>query len=117
MEIRFIQDRIELLSLLVVLCFLSVLTLESQSAASYPSYALALAMLFTVRSWNDVFGVSLGWVVLLLISYLCASSIWSDPFDASETRSIWVRGLLVFCFVVGLAECQLRGVVQRWLGR
>ena len=110
-------DRILVNSGLIVACFLSVLLLTSQSAASYPTYLLALAMLVTFPKWNDVFAEPFGVSVLLLISYLCLSAFWSTPFAVDEVVSIAVRGLLVFLFVVALAECQLRGQVQRWLAK
>jgi len=113
----FIGDRIQLNSLLIVLCFASVLSLGSQSAASYPTYFLALSMLLTVRQWNDVSSTPFFWCVAVLVTYLCMSSFWSDPFAAREALGIFGRGLLVMLFVVAMAECQLRGHVQLWLGR
>ena len=110
-------DRIHVNSVLIVLCFLAVLLLSSQSAASYPSYLLALSMLMFAGRWNDVFGVRLAVLILLFVAYLCASALWSSPFSISEALSIGVRGLLVCAFVLALAECQLRGLVQRWLGK
>ena len=114
---EFLGDRIQINSVLIVLCFVSVLALSSQSAASYPSYLLALSMVFSIRSWNDVFELRLIWLVLVLLGYLCLSSLWSTPFSWRDALGILARGLLVFLFVVALAECQLRGQVQRWLGR
>jgi O-antigen ligase len=114
---KFLGDRIQINSLLIVLCFVSVLALSSQSAASYPSYLLALSMLLAVRSWNDVFATRMIWIVVGLVGYLCVSTFWSDPFSWRKVFGIFGRGLLVFTFVVALAECQLRGQVQLWLGR
>jgi O-antigen ligase len=102
---------------LIVLCFVSVLALSSQSAASYPTYLLALSMLVSVRSWNDVFRTRLAWMIVVLVGFLTVSSFWSDPFSWRGILGISVRAILVFTFVVALAECQLRGQVQIWLGR
>jgi O-antigen ligase len=113
----FLGDRIQINSLLIVLCFVSVLALSSQSAASYPSYLLALSMVFTFRSWNDVFLSPLVWMIVALLVYLCASTLWSDDPPLRDLIGIVIRGLLVLLFVVALAECQLRGQVQRWLAR
>jgi O-antigen ligase len=110
-------DRIQVNSLLIVLCCVSVLLLGSQSAASYPSYFLAISMLVTLRQWNDVFHTPFAWIVVALLTYLCLSSFWSEPFDFRKCLGVFGRGLLVFFFVVAVAECQLRGQVQLWLGR
>ena len=110
-------DRIQLNALLVVSSFVAVLTLSSQSAASYPTYLLGISMLVSVKQWNDVFRSRLIWIVLAVIGYLCLSSLWSEPFTLRDVTSILTRGILVFCFIVALAECQLRGQVQRWMGR
>ncbi len=114
---RSFGDRIWLNSLLIVFCFVSVLLLESQSAASYPTYILALLMLVTARQWTDVFGLRQTWLVLGLLCYLSASAFWSDPFALRDAVTVISRALLVFLFVVALAECEFRGQIRRWLGR
>ena len=68
--VSFARDRIRLNALLIVLCFAGVLMLESQSAASYPAYLLAIAMLVRFRQWADVFAVPLMWTVAALLAYL-----------------------------------------------
>lgn len=109
-------DRIQWLALLIVLCFASVLLLRSQSAASYPTYFLALLMLASYPAWRDAFALPLvRWISALLI-WLCLSAFWSEPFGWREALSIWIRALLVFCFVIAFAECQLRGKLQHWMG-
>jgi O-antigen ligase len=115
--VGFFQDRIQVNSLLVVLCLVSVLGLSSQSAASYSTYFLALAMLFSARQWRDVFSVRLLWGIVGLLVYLSLTSLWSDPFDVRKTLSVLVRALLVMFFVVAFAECQQRGQLQNWLAR
>jgi hypothetical protein len=59
---EFFGDRIQVNSLLIVLCFASVLALSSQSAASYPTYFLALSMLLSFRHWSDVFSTPMIWI-------------------------------------------------------
>jgi O-antigen ligase len=114
---EFFRDRIQVNSILIVLCFVSVLLLSSQSAASYPTYLLALAMLLSLRQWRDVVDVPMGSLILLLLVYLTASSMWSDGFALRQAVSVFTRALLVFLFVVAFAECQVRGMVQRWFGK
>jgi len=104
-------------ALLIVLCFVSVLLLRTQSGASYATYLLAIAMLVTINQWNDVFSVRLMWGTVVLLLYLALTSFWSNPFVGREAFSIFSRAFLVFFFVVAFAECQLRGQLQRWLGR
>lgn len=112
-----LSDRIWRNGALIVLCLVSVLSLESQSAASFSTYILALVMLAGYQNWKDVFHSYWAWLVTGLLGYLAASSLWSDPFSAAEFRSILIRAVLVFLFVIALAECQLRGQVQRWLAQ
>lgn len=114
---EFFGDRIQINSLLIVLCFVSVLALGSQSAASYPSYLLALSMLLSWRSWNDVFRLRTLWLALGFLTYLALSTLWSEPFSWRSVVGVCTRALLVILFVIALAECQLRGQVQLWLGR
>ncbi|MCZ6619168.1 MAG: O-antigen ligase family protein [Gammaproteobacteria bacterium] len=113
----FFRDRMQVNALLIVLCFVSVLLLRTQSGASYATYLLAVAMLLTINQWNDVFSVRLMWGTVLLLLYLAVTSFWSNPFVGREALSVFSRALLVFFFVVAFAECQLRGQLQRWLGR
>jgi O-antigen ligase len=113
----FLGDRIQVNSVLIVLCFSSVLLLGSQSAASYPSYLLALLMLLAFRRWNDVFATPIAWHVALLLLYQSATMLWSDSLDARSALGIVGRSVLIFTFVVALGECGLRGQAQRWLGR
>lgn len=110
-------DRIWRNGVLIVVCMVSVLLLSSQSAASYGTYLLAIAMLATVGAWKDVFEVRYLWLIGGLLLYLSLTSLWSEPFEWRELVSVLVRALLVFLFVVAVAECQLRGQVQRWLSR
>ncbi|MCH8142128.1 MAG: hypothetical protein IH908_11095, partial [Proteobacteria bacterium] len=113
----FFRDRMQINALLIVLCFVSVLLLRTQSGASYATYLLAIAMLVTINQWNDVFSVRLMWGTVVLLLYLALTSFWSNPFVGREAFSIFSRAFLVFFFVVAFAECQLRGQLQRWLGR
>ena len=113
----FVRDRIRLNALLIVLCFAGVLMLESQSAASYPAYLLAIAMLVRFRQWADVFAVRLMWAVAALLAYLALTSLWSEGVQAGDALSMLSRAAQVLLFAVAFAECQMRGDLQRWLGR
>ncbi|MEM7219805.1 MAG: O-antigen ligase family protein [Pseudomonadota bacterium] len=95
---------------------MAVLLLSSQSAASLVTYILALAMLLRVSAWRDVFHCPMVWPVVALLIYLPLTTLWSTPFEPREVLTYGARGLLIFCFVVAAAECQLRGEVQRGLG-
>jgi len=108
-------DRIAFNSILVVVAFLCVMLLTSQSGASLVTYALALAMLIRFRAWNDVFHCTLVWPLLAILTYLPLTSLWSLDFGWREFGSQAVRAVLIFCFVSAFAECQLRGDLQRWL--
>ena len=113
----FVRDRIRLNALLIVLCFAGVLALESQSAASYPAYLLAIAMLVRLRQWADVFAVPLMWAVTALLAYLALTCLWSEDAQPSDGLSMLSRAAQVLLFAVAFAECQMRGDLQRWLSR
>ena len=108
-------DRIAATSGLVVVIFLSVLLLGSQSGASFATYLLGLTMLFYAREWRDVFSCKLAWATAALLSYLSLTSFWSVGFTWSEFFSQMVRAILVFSFVVAVAESQVRGVLKALL--
>lgn len=108
-------DRIQLIGTLILVAFVSVLVLPSQSAASYPTYALLLATLITLPHWSDIFSVPLFRWIILLIVWLTSSALWSDPFAPREFLSILVRAALVLSFVAAFAECQLRGQLHSWM--
>ena len=110
------MDRIQWVTLLLVCCFVGVLLLQSQSAASYPTYLLAILMAFTTSQWRDVFRLSLMRWILVLVLWLCLSVFWSEPFVLREAFSIWSRAVLMLCFLVAVAECLQRGQLQTWLG-
>ncbi len=113
---RIVSDRVQVNSVLIVLSFVSVLLLNSQSAASWPTYFLALGMLASVRQWNDVFRLRMVWALAGLVGWLVLSGLWSSPWEIDDFVSMLIRGLLTFLFVVAFAEGQIRGHLQRWLG-
>ena len=115
--VSFVRDRIRLNALLIVLCFAGVLVLESQSAASYPAYVLAIAMLVRLRQWADVFAVPLMWAVAALLAYLVLTGLWSEGSQPGDVLSMLSRAAQVLLFAIAFAECQMRGDLQRWLGR
>jgi len=108
-------DRIVINSALLVAAFLGVLLLSSQSAASMVSYLLCLSMLVCFKEWRDVLHCPMIWPVLAILIYLPLTSFWSEGFSWRGFFSQLSRALLTFCFVVAFAECQLRGVLRRWL--
>ena len=94
-----------------------MLVLASQSAASLPTYLLAIVVVASWAAWSDVFRLRLLWLVLITIVYFALSVFWSDRESSRVILSELVRGFLVFCFVVAFAEIQMRGQVQLLLRR
>lgn len=113
----FLRDRLQVNALLIVLCFVSILALDSTAAARVPTYLLALSMLVAARGWTDVFGRKLTWLIMALVTLLAASSLWSRTVTPASVTAAFAQALLVFLFVVAFAECQLRGQLRRWVGR
>ena len=114
---KFFGDRIQLCAVLIVVSFVAVLVLSSQSAASYPSYLLLASMLVTVRHWHDVLKTKFVWLVIAVLSWLALSAFWSEPFQLRDAFSIWIRVALILSFVIAFAECQLRGQLQTWVAQ
>jgi O-antigen ligase len=110
-------DRIQINCILIVVSLVSIFVLPSQSAASWPTYLLALAILATARAWREAWRVPMLWLVVALLGWLTLSSLWSEPFDGRGVLSVAVRALLTFCFVVALAECMRDQRLRLWLGR
>ena len=113
----FFSDRIQVNALLVTLCLVAVLVLGSQSAASFPTYLLALAMVIAWRQWQSVFAVPLIWAVVVLLGYLVLSTVWSEPFGGRGAATVASRAALIMLFVVAFSECGERSGVLTWLGR
>ena len=114
---RVAHDRIQWMAVLVVSCLVAVFLFESQSAASYPTYFLALAMLATAAKWSDVFRLLIVRCIAFLLLWLLMSTAWSTPVDPRAALSTLTRASLLFLFVIAVGECQLRGQMQHWMGR
>ena len=104
--LRFLVDyRVPICATLMIVALASTFVLGSQSASSFATYILAVYVLLGAARWRGVF---LDWGVLLvaaLLVYLPLTSIWSATWDGRGAFSQSVRALLVFAFVVSLAEC------------
>lgn len=115
--LRTLPDRIAAESWILICCVASVLLLSSQSGASLLTYVLALLVLASPARWADVGGSRLFWLIAITLFYFALSALWSEPFSWRDVMSVWVRALLIFCFVVAFAEVQLRGIISLWLRR
>ena len=97
--------RVPISATIMVAALASVYVLGSQSASSFATYILAFYILASARHWRGLF---LDWgflgVVALLV-YLPLTSLWSDPWDSRGALGQAIRAVLVFAFVVSLAEC------------
>ena len=82
----------------------SIFVLTSQSASSWPTYILAAYVLAGAARWRSLF-LDRGFLVaVVLLAYIPLSSLWSTPWDAREAFSQAMRALLVFTFLVCIAE-------------
>ena len=99
-----LEYRVPVSATLVLVALGSIFILPSQSASSWPTYFLAAYLLAGAAKWRSVFFDRGFLLVVLLLTYIPLSSLWSTPGDAREAFSPVVRALLVFTFVVGIAE-------------
>ena len=111
------RDRIELVGVLLLTCFASVLLLSSQSAASVFTYLLALVVFTGYRAWSELLYTDLFLIVLVLLGYMTLTAFWSEDWAWRDVVSTLVRAVLVTAFVAAVSLVQLRGQVQRWLRR
>ena len=72
-------------------------------------------MLATIPAWRDVFRLRAIWLISAFLLWMAISTLWSQDWSLRDAFSVWVRCLLVFMFVVAVADCQLRGQLQRWM--
>ena len=89
---------------MVLVALGSVFILASQSASSWPTYIVGAYVLAGAAKWRTLF-LDRGFLfVVLLLACIPLSSLWSTPWDGREAFSQVSRALLVFTFVVCVAE-------------
>jgi O-antigen ligase len=123
MRLRTARDAMTLdhvVASLAGLPLLCVFLLPSQSAASFPTYLLALIVLIAGRDrWRVFFEAKdLAVLMIALLVYFSASVWWSDDYSARGAFSIYSRCVLILTFVVALCG-SLRRVPEstQWLPR
>ena len=97
--------RVPISATIMVAALASMFVLGSQSASSFATYLLAIYVLAAVPQWRVLF---LDWGFLSVVAvllYIPLTSLWSSPWDARGAFSQVSRAVLVFAFVVSLAEC------------
>ena len=100
-----VDYRVPISATIMVAALASTFVLGSQSASSFATYLLALYVLAAAPRWRSLF---LDWGFLALVGllvYLPLTSLWSTPWDPRGALSQATRAVLVFAFVVSIAEC------------
>ena len=103
-EVVLLEYRVPASATTILVALGSIFILSSQSASSWPTYILAAYVLAGAARWRDLFLDRGFLVVVLLLAYIPLSSLWSTPWDGREAFSQVTRALLVFTFVVCIAE-------------
>ena len=99
-----LEFRVPACATIVLIALGSIFVLTSQSASSWPTYILGAFVLAGAAKWRTLFFDRGFLVVALLLAYIPLSSLWSTTWDAREAFSQVMRALLVFTFVVCIAE-------------
>lgn len=106
---------------LIALALTSIYILPSQSASSFATYLLLVVLIASLVSSRPMRPFELPtWalMIVLLVAYLCASSLWSTSATARDVFSIMVRAVLVLTCVLAVARSQLRvPAFMTWLER
>lgn len=100
-----VDYRVPISATIMVSALASMFVLGSQSASSFATYLLALYVLAAAPRWRALF-FDWGFLALVgLLVYLPLTSAWSTPWDPRGALSQATRAVLVFAFVVSIAEC------------
>lgn len=102
--VTLLEYRVPASATTVLVALGSIFVLTSQSASSWPTYLLGAYVLAGAARWRSLFLDRGFLVVVVLLAYIPLSSLWSTPWDAREAFSQVMRALLVFTFVVCIAE-------------
>ena len=100
-----IDFRVPISATLMIVALAALFVLTSQSGASIATYLLAAIMFAGAARWR---GLLLDWGLLLVVAlllYMALTSLWSTPWDGRGALGQLVRAVLVFAFVVSIAEC------------
>ena len=100
-----LEYRVPVCAVIVLVALASIFVLTSQSASSLPTYLLAVYVLVGARSWRGLLFDPAVLLIVALLVYLPSTSLWSTPWDGRGAFSQATRAVLVFTFVVSLAEC------------
>ena len=98
------EYRVPASATIVLVALGSICVLTSQSASSWPTYILGVFVLAGAAKWRTLFLDRGFLLVAFLLAYIPLSSLWSTPWDARDAFSQVMRALLVFTFVVCIAE-------------
>lgn len=99
-----LEYRVPACATIVLVAIASVFVLTSQSASSWPTYMLGVYVLAGAARWRSLFLDRGFLLVAVLLAYIPLTSLWSTPWDAREAFGQVTRALLVFTFVVCIAE-------------
>lgn len=100
-----LEYRVPVNATIILMAFASIFILSSQSASSWPTYVVGVYVLVGVAKWRSLFFDGGFLLVVALLVYIPLTSLWSTPWDARDALSQVTRALLVFAFVVSIAEC------------
>ena len=106
-------------AVLIGMSLVAVFVLPSQSAASFPTYLLALTVLLGGRVSLNSLSAS-PWLALsmaALLLYFAASVLWSDASSGRSVASTYSRCLLIATFVAGAATSLRFVPFMSWLCR
>ena len=97
--------RVPICAALMIVALTSTFLLGSQSASSFATYLLAIYVFAATGKWRALLLDRGLLLIAALLLYLALTSLWSTPWDARGAFGQAIRAVLVFAFLVSIAEC------------
>ena len=111
------MDRWRVADLLLLFAFVAVLMVPFPGIARLVTYILALLVVATPAVWRGVARSRTAWCAGGLLLYLLLTILWSENPEVLLGFRVFVRALVLGCFVLAFADSVRRGVVDDRIGR
>lgn len=113
----FFGDRGRVADVLILVAFIAVLVAPLPSIPRLVTYVLGVLVLCSPALWRAAADSRLATCAAALLAYLVLTSLWSEDPGAADVLRMWVRALVLGCFVLAFADSVARGAAHEHIGR